>query len=87
MGWMVSAASEVLGLETRRQPDWFRDNEALLSPLIGKRNALFHNWLSLRKNSDRQRYVVQRQLVQKKVKSVKNQCCKTEKAENCQYFN
>ena len=70
---MVEAASEVLGLEVRRQPDWYRDNENVLTASINKRNALFHKWLSSRKNSDRKRYVVQRRLVAKTVKRVKNE--------------
>ena len=46
----------VLGLERRRQPDWFRESGPVLSELIDKRNLLFSRWLRSRRNSDRQRY-------------------------------
>ena len=32
--WMVMAAEDTLGWETRKQPDWFREKGHLLSDLI-----------------------------------------------------
>ncbi len=54
------AAEDVLGWETRRQPDWFRESSLVLKGLIEKRNDLFGRWLKSGRNSDRQRYVAQR---------------------------
>ena len=54
------------------QPDWFREKGHLLKPQIEKRNLLFHKWLRSRRNSDRQRYMLQRREVLKAVKKAKN---------------
>ena len=69
---MVDAAEDTLGWERGMQPDWFREKGHLLKPQIEKRNLLFHKWLRSRRNSDRQRYVLQRREVLKAVKKAKN---------------
>ena len=61
---MVDAAEITLGWETRNQPDWFKEKGSLLKELIDRRN--------LQRNSDRQRYVLQRREVTKAVKKAKN---------------
>jgi hypothetical protein len=36
---LSDAAEEVLGREDKRQPDWFRENETAIKPLIAERNC------------------------------------------------
>ena len=57
-GSMVSVVGSILGFESRKQPDWFKESSVVLSELIEKRNALFGKWLSSGANCDCQRYVV-----------------------------
>ena len=71
-GSMVDAAEITLGWETRNQPDWFKEKCSLLKELIHRRNLLFQRWLRSGRNSDRQRYVLQRREVTKAVKKAKN---------------
>ena len=54
---LVSAADNVLGRESRRQPDWFKECGPILEEIINKRNMLFGKWLRSGRNSDRQRYI------------------------------
>lgn len=56
--------------ETRKQPDWFKEQGTLLKELIDRRNLLIQRSLRSGKNSDRQRYVLQRREVTKAVKKV-----------------
>ena len=69
----VGAAKSVLGWESRRQPDWFKENAPVLKELIDKKNLLFGRWLRSGENSDRQRYVAQRRVVAETVKMAKNE--------------
>ena len=70
---LVSAADNVLGRESRRQPDWFKECGPILEELRNKRNMLFGKWLRSGRNSDRQRYIAQRRLVAGAVKRAKNE--------------
>jgi hypothetical protein len=63
---MAGAAEDVLGWETRRQPDWFKESSSALKGMIEERNELFGRWLRSRRNGDRQRYVAQRRKVEGK---------------------
>lgn len=69
---MVDAAEIRLRWETRNQPDWFKQKGSLLKELIDRRNLLFQRWVRSGRNSDRQRYVLQRKEVTKAVKKAKN---------------
>ena len=42
----VAGAEVLLGDNCHQQPDWFKDNAAILQPLIASQNALFKQWLS-----------------------------------------
>ena len=70
--WLTKAAESVLGLEDRRQPDWFQENSTVLTHMILKQNSLFSKRLRTHHHSDRQRYVAQRRAVVKEVRRVKN---------------
>ena len=69
---IAGAAEDVLGWETRRQPDWFKESSSVLKGLIEKRNDLFGRWFRSGRNSDRQRYVAQRRKAAAAVKKAKN---------------
>ena len=69
---MNKAAAQVLGQVKRRQPDWFRDNQQAIEPLISKRNAAFSRWLRSQSPRDRQRYVEMRRRAAHEVKHCKN---------------
>ena len=69
---LVGAAEITLGWEKRNQPDWFKEKGYLLKEWIDRRNLLFQRWLRSGRNSDRQRYVLQRREVTKTVKKAKN---------------
>ncbi len=69
---IAGAAEDVLGWETRRQPDWFKESSLVLKGLAEKRNDLFGRWLRSGRNSDRQRYVAQRRKAAAAVKKAKN---------------
>ena len=60
---LVGAAESVIGYESRRQPDWYKDNASVLRELIERRNMLFGTWLKSGSKGNRQKYVSQRRLV------------------------
>ena len=70
---MLKAAKDTLGFEKRRQPDWFKDNEASLKNLIDTRNNLFSTWLRTHHHRHRQQFLSQRRLVASEIKHAKNE--------------
>ena len=42
---LTKAAKEALGVQKRRQPDWFRECAGSLEPIIQKKNLLYLKWL------------------------------------------
>ena len=44
-GGLLVSEKDVLGTDSFRQPDWFRDNDGTLKPLLDSCNALFAHWL------------------------------------------
>ena len=73
---LVGAAESVIGYESRRQPDWFKDNASVLKELIECRNMLFGRLLKSGSNGDRQKYVSQRRLAAGAVKQAKMAGCR-----------
>ena len=69
---IAGAAEDVLGWETRRQPDGFKESSSVLKGLIEKRNDMFGRWLRSGRNSDRQRYIAQQRKAAAAVKKAKN---------------
>ena len=59
---ILESGRTILGIDGRRQPDWFRDNSAILKPLLSLWNALFTRWLQSQCHQDRQRYVAKEEL-------------------------
>ena len=53
---LCETAESVLGYETRRQPDWFRESEADLKPLLERRTRLYTLWLSTARERDRKKF-------------------------------
>ena len=69
---MVGATETMLGWETGKQPDWFKEKGTLLIELIARMKMLFQRWLRSGQNCDRQRYGLQSREVTKAVKKAKN---------------
>ena len=69
---MTTAAEETLGRTSRRQPDWFRDSESIIRPLIEARNCAFTKWLKSKDERDRKAFVRCRRKIVKVVREVKN---------------
>ncbi len=42
---LVSTADNILGRRQRPQPDWYRDNSDIISPLLSQRNRAYTNWV------------------------------------------
>ncbi len=42
---LVSTADATLGRCQRNQPDWYRDNSAVLAPLLAQRNQTYADWV------------------------------------------
>ena len=53
---LCETAESVLGYETRRQPDWLRESEADLKPLLERRTRLYTLWLSTARERDRKKF-------------------------------
>ena len=49
---LCETSESVLDYETRRQPDWFRESEADLKPLLERRTSLYTLWLSTARERD-----------------------------------
>ena len=69
---LLDASTAMLGLSKRYQPDWFVEAEDVLRLLIDKRNNLISLWLRSYNHRDRQKYLIQRRLVARKVWECKN---------------
>ncbi len=62
---MCDEAEAVLGYEDRRQPDWLRESETALRPLLEERNRLYALWLGTGRERDRRRHAEARRSTQK----------------------
>ena len=65
---LVGAAESVIGYESRREPDLFKDNTSVLKEL----RTCSCRWLKSGSNGDSQKCVSQRKLVAGAVKQAKN---------------
>ena len=68
---VVAASSEVLGYETRRQPDWFRDSVDTLRPLIERKNAAHQEFLQKDTRDSKLVFRTQQRAVQRAVNAAK----------------
>ena len=66
------SAKAVLGYENWRQPDWFRESEADLRPLIAEKNQLYVLWMSTWKERDRNKHARAWRETRKVVRVAKN---------------
>ena len=71
-GALTSAAEDVLGTTTRRQPDWFQESLGQLKPLLKRRNDAYSRWLGSRKQADLTRFREARGEARRAVRSAKN---------------
>ncbi len=65
-------AETVLGYEDRRQPDWFRESEEHLKPLVEERNRLYALWLATRRERDRKKHAEACRVARRAVREAKD---------------
>ena len=65
-------AESCLGIEDRKQPDWFRDNAATIEPSLQKRNKSYIKWLSSGQEEDRRKFTKARCDARRTVREAKN---------------
>ena len=80
---ILSAAEAVLPRTTRRQPDWFRDNQEQLQAFISQRDKLNSQWLRTGDTRDQEAFKNARRAVVKAVRNAKNSWFR-DKADACQ---
>ena len=71
-GALCDEAKAVLGYEDRKQPDWFRENEAALRSSMDERNRLYALWLSTGRLRDRKKHAEARRYVRQQVRAAKD---------------
>ena len=69
---LCEAAGSVLGSASKRQADWFRENEALLRPLFEERSRLYALWLSTGSERDKRKFAGARRAARRAVRMAKN---------------
>ena len=68
---LTEAAETVLGTESRRQPDWFRESKNL-QPALQRRNQLYNQWLTSKSADDLQRFRKARSETRRVIRAAKN---------------
>ena len=53
---LTKAAESILGRESRFYPDWFRESEDTIEPLLQYRNHLYNKWLATGRSVDLSRF-------------------------------
>ena len=66
------AAGSILGSARKRRADWFRENEAVLKPLLEERSRLHALWLSTGSERDRKKFAEARRAARGAVRMAKN---------------
>ena len=69
---LISAAEDVLGTITRRQPDWFQESLGQLRPLLDRRNEAYARWLGSGRQVDLTRFREARGEARRAVRKAKN---------------
>ena len=69
---LSETAEEVLGHEHKKQPDWIRESEVDLKPLVAERNRLYALWLATGSERDRKRHAAARRVVRQAVRAAKD---------------
>ena len=57
---LCETAEAVLGFEMRKQPDWFRESEAAIKPLLEEKNKLYSLWQRTGQERDRKKLALSR---------------------------
>ena len=68
----VDVAKESLGVEIRRQTDWYRESSESLEPLLQRRSSLYSKWLASGGESDRSKFAKARYDARRAVREAKN---------------
>ena len=69
---LCESAESVLGLVSRRHPDWFMESEVSLKPLFEQRNQLYQKWLSTGRSCDLETFKEASRRVKRMVKEAKD---------------
>ena len=80
-----NASKSVLGLNSKKQPDWFAENTAVIQPLIRAKNEAFRIWLGRNTRSTKTRLQLCQQRLQKEIRKMKDQWL-ARKAQEIQQF-
>ena len=78
---LTTAAEECLGVERRKQADWFRESSDVLEPLFKERNRLYAKWLSTGKERDHRKFAKARCDARRTARKVKNEWFQAKAAE------
>ena len=69
---LCEGAGSVLGSASKRQADWFRENEVQLRPLFEERSRLYALWLSTGSERDKRKFAGARRAARRAVRMAKN---------------
>ena len=71
---LCETAEAVLGFEARKrpQPDWFRESEAAIKPLIEERNKLYPLWQSTGQERDQKKLALSHTQARREIREAKN---------------
>ena len=69
---LCEAAGSILGSASKRQADWFRENEAQLRLLFEERSRLYVLWLSTGSERDKRKFAGARRAARRAMRMVKN---------------
>ena len=78
---LCEAAETVLERESKRQPDWFRESEVSLIPVLEKRNTLYKKWIRTGVESDKIKYKRARREARLMTREAKNRWFQQKAAE------
>lgn len=56
----MEAATDIIGTERRRQPEWFADSQNIVEPMLRQRDTLYQRWTASHRQRDKAAYRKQR---------------------------
>ena len=68
----TESGREVLGTNKKRNPDWFRESESSITPVLTHRNQLYNKWLSSQEQIDLRKFREARSKARKVIREAKN---------------
>ena len=68
----TESGGAILGTSKKRNPDWFRESESTITPVLTHRNQLYNKWLSSQKQTDLKKFREARSKARKVIREAKN---------------